>query len=650
MVAIAITLALLATGCMHGIPYADPIGAASAAGEGELYYEEHEDDRGDVVNTTGGEPAGDAADMVVDIDVVRVSSAPATDGPGGTGILPPDPRKGLTITLSLTVDGVITNSRNHTYSLLVEADDETFMFYYMNGVCIEFFSDDPYLATGAGTDTLVINVTEDDLGDPEDSFGVSGMALYSWEPEDGQSEIFYDTAPEGTGTGEEKPLEVIDPTPGSTHTGVVEVRGVAQGQELELESVEYQVDGTADSGWNLAQSRDNWNTWSFDWDTGGLDDGEHLINLRAKNATETFATAVSFWVDGDLFENPPTIDKPMARLGDGYTTASESHVESGGVSLELELDIDSIVTGLRNLTVGEETIDCLETQIDGDGNGESLGFDIYMELEGHEWLRSEDLALVKTDAWENMSMMGVRIEAHAVETYDPPLEQYIFPMTVGDSWTSRSEYTLEFTTYDPYQGETHDTFTNSVTIHREVLREEEITVPAGEFTCLVIHEERSGDEDSDGEGVDHSLIWYNETVSTAVREISYDADGNEVTREELQKFSEGDGEPVIPDDDDGPTTSDGEDDQMTVLLVVIMVLVAIVVLMVEAMARRRRHRREREEVLGKGPEPVAAGRGRSGDLLSCPSCGKDFDPGDGGRGGGGMMVKCPHCGIEGRLG
>jgi hypothetical protein len=231
-------------------------------------------------------------------------------------------------------------------------------------------------------------------------------------------------------------------------------------------------------------------------------------------------------------------------------------------------------------------------------------------------------------------------------------------MAVGDTWRSQSHYTVELTTTDPIQGKSEDTLEGTVTLRREVLRVEDVEVPAGTFECFVIRDESDREEGSDLEGAAYTLIWFNQTLSTVVKEISYDDDGDVMATEVMVDFDEGDGEPVTPGDgEDGEDGSDGKssggdaDYTLTIMVIGICIMAGLLALAIHS--RRSRRQREARYAERSGPRTrhgAAAGGARPQDLLTCPNCGQDFDPGDGGTGAGGMSVKCPHCGIEGRLG
>ena len=75
------------------------------------------------------------------------------------------------------------------------------------------------------------------------------------------------------------------PASGSTVKGEVEITGICDGSNVQL--VEVKIDnGSYYTALNTGSTGD-WDTWSYKWDSGNADDGDHTVTVRAKSGDQS---------------------------------------------------------------------------------------------------------------------------------------------------------------------------------------------------------------------------------------------------------------------------------------------------------------------------------------------------------------------------
>ncbi|MFQ6061492.1 MAG: hypothetical protein ACE5KV_09430 [Thermoplasmata archaeon] len=123
-----------------------------------------------------------------------------------------------------------------------------------------------------------------------------------------------------------------------------------------------------------------------------------------------------------------------------------------------------------------------------DGNGPAtltgLGAGNYI-MEGFSLLRKSDLASVMENVHMNVSItfgtMDTYMDTFLNTSYDPPLNEFDFPINVGDSWSSTTTVTSVMTQVSTLFPTTTSSTTETQTTDFECLSAEKISVPAGEF-------------------------------------------------------------------------------------------------------------------------------------------------------------------------
>jgi len=456
--------------------------------------------------------------------------------------------------LSLQVQDKIVNSNDTSYYVQVESDDEFYIFMYLSGVCVELYSEQVFVAAGAGTDTLRITVPMDSIETPLEYFNITSFAIYS----PGAGVTFSDRCPDDTwmfapGGPIEKPVEITNPTDGATVYGIAHVEGRTHNtlDKNDIKYVEVQVDDTDEDEWVRATSHDGYITWSYDWDTTEYNDDTHTVNARASNGTDEFSTSAEYWVDQATATSPKTMDKLDLRVGDKYWFEGEGEIEYLGEDVEMRSWINITAWGVGTIKVNGILYDTLIQRTEATLELTIFGFKMLMFTEGFTYLDQHTLSAIKVDQWINYTIpLSPPSHTHTVMTYDPPLDSFAFPMTVGDDWISETEMVTKSDT----DGEKTETTTDIVAEY-ECLRTEQVTVPVGTFDTVVRRSENTsggGEDIGSYSGTDSSfltdgwsLTYYSEDTGYAVLEETYDIEGNIMNTLELVDYQRGTGTQVV---------------------------------------------------------------------------------------------------------
>ena len=407
------------------------------------------------------------------------------------------------VLLEMRVVGTIKVSENISYSFtIMDGEEMVYMAHYMNGICtgmnfadIEDEPEDDVLAvSGAGTDTLMVTIPIEKLGSISsyDIMGQTGELL-----DDGDMfYIYMDSVPDMEYPDDyyddyydDRPIVVTEPTNGTTVFNIIDVRGTTD----YTESVEIRIDPTSSSGWFEPETSDNWSSWNWEWDTTSVPNGKHVICARAYDGDQYYFDNITVFVNQDTAESPKTVNMTTFSIGDRYEYNmimvedefydAEDMTMSGSLIMELK-EMDSLL------------VDGVETEVyvfETHGVAE-FGSGIFTEkstMDGRTWLRKSDLAMVKEEmnSEENSGGFGdsEQYSYSEIATYDPPKNNFDFPMAVSEKWESTYDYTAEYT--DEYDGET-DTYTETYTgtTRFECLRNETVEVPAGIFEVFLIYE------------------------------------------------------------------------------------------------------------------------------------------------------------------
>jgi len=455
----------------------------------------------------------------MDIDITRISSS--------------KPTLKQNIELELTVLGTIQNTEEIGYMFyIMDGEEVIYMITYRNGNCTglnyvgESYEEDILVASGAGTNTLQVLLPVKNLGYVSD-FDVFGTTMEMVDEGD-SFEMLMDFAPDESlpwggdgGDGwdgwdddwEEPIIYISRPIDGSTVYNKIQIEGIAEIYEYDIQTIEVQIDSISESGWSTTSSSDSWETWSYTWDTKTVPDGMHTINARAYDGEDYYYDSIIIYVDQKTAVSPQTTELPKLYVGDrfeykmtfnpNYLDMSEDATASGSGSFE--------VIGSESVSINSMEYEVYIIKAKFNMQMTEGIYSMSNVVDTTIWLQRSDYAVIKEESYYTSSYPGEGdTSSHDITTYTPPKNQYGFPISVGKHW----EVTTTVNTKETYtyEGETEtDEYSYQETSEYECLRTETVKVTAGSFETFLIYyseepeedwedEEDGWDEDTDGDG------------------------------------------------------------------------------------------------------------------------------------------------------
>jgi hypothetical protein len=127
----------------------------------------------------------------------------------------------------------------------------------------------------------------------------------------------------------------------------------------------------------------------------------------------------------------------------------------------------------------------------------------------HSWVRDTDLAIAKA----NFSFGGPEVQV----TFDPPLVQAQFPLTMNAQWSLSTTIRVVDTG-----------FSLPLSYSGTVVAEQSTAVAAGTFSVAVVRSPSTGTARDENH--------YSEGAGNSVREESYDNNGNRIAEQQLTSF------------------------------------------------------------------------------------------------------------------
>lgn len=507
---------------------------------------------------------------------------------------------GTQLILELTVSGVITDSEYISYIIfLMDGEEWIYMVTYNDGDCTGFdMSDgttDILQASGEGTDTLEVRVQMSNL--PEISkFDFWGEAR---ENDEATQQYLFDWVPDsGPGWDDdyfpyEMPVMITEPKPGATVSGAKTITGVTD-PYYEMDSVEIQFDSESEQGWILTSTNDNWETWIYEWQSTNLPDGIHTLYARGYDGIEYYLDSITVYVDQSNAISPPTVDIPTLKAGNEllYEMDMSMFLDEdlyGDIDMEMSMEMTMKVKNKESIEVGgtryeayviDETMSMsIVMTFEGERYSET------MTSEGIQWLRTSDLATLKTDTETSYSSFGMTASSQSTVTYDPPMDSYQFPMSIAETWTSVCTVTT-VESYD-FNGEpdSWETTYESSMVY-EALHVEDVTVPAGTYETFVIWSMETSEDFMGGgapffgSGPGYILNYYSPDIGFPVKSEYYYPDRELYMSLDLVSYREGGSEPGK-----GPGSFGGD---LPIYLLLIPMLIVIILTSVMVMRRRRR--------------------------------------------------------------
>ncbi len=456
---------------------------------------------------------------------------------------------GAHLILEMTVSGLITDSDQISYGFsLMDSDVSIYEITYKNGVCIgEDVNEgniDILQASGGGTNTLEIRVQKSNLGEISDFDFIGGATEFNEATE----QIFLDVVPDSSIFPDdddfdiyEMPLMITEPKPGATVSGTKIITGICD-PYCEMSSVEIQFDSESNGGWILTSTTDNWESWSYEWQSTNLPDGEHIINARAYDGTEYYYDSITVHVDQSNAISPRTINVPTLKIGSElrYTMDYSElydylYMEDFDMTMEISAEMTMKVSNKENIEVNSKRFEAyiidMTVSMTMTMTYEEVTSITTLTGKGTEWVRVSDLATIKgimeTKTTSSSFGMTTTSTDKSTITYDPPIDNYNFPMSIGETWTSICTTTTEYT-YS-YDGESDsETDISEARMEYEALHIEEITVKAGTFETFVIWSMDTSEDSDGGEGTPffgsssgYSLTYYSPDIGMPVKSEFY---------------------------------------------------------------------------------------------------------------------------------
>jgi hypothetical protein len=260
---------------------------------------------------------------------------------------------------------------------------------------------------------------------------------------------------------------------------------------------------------------------------------------------------------------------PEFEAGDQWTYSTNLEIEGlatlfGDWIFEVQGEI---------LYSGHQVYDVSIASVDGSAYFEGVGTLSYI-LDGFTYLRVTDLATVK----ESMSMefntsllgFGSYLSVFVNMTYDPPLNNFDFPLKEGDTWTTTSSTTISMDIVSSMFPSSSTSTTISTTTDFEVESKETVDVVAGKFSTYKVKAT---------EAYGNTTYTYMSTKSGyMVKSQLYNSTGTSMGTMNLKSYS------YTP-----ASVGDGDlvSDLMDLLWLFILLIIIILVMIVGFLARRR---------------------------------------------------------------
>lgn len=466
---------------------------------------------------------------------------------------------GTQLILEMTVDGVITDSPDITYTFSLMDDDAiVYMIIYTDGDCtgmdMENFESDVLQASGSKTSTLEVRVPMSYIGE------IPNFDFYGEATHYAEDEMYWDEVPDSGPDWDddywfyESPVMITEPKPGATISGLKMIQGLSCGTAEGIISVEIQLDSTSVQGWELASTSNNWTNWEYLWDSTKYTDEQHIINARAFDGTEYYIDSIIVYVDQSNAVSPRTINVPKLKTGyelNYKVEMSDLYTDMLSEDMEMSMNAEMImrvnkkenieINGTRHLCYAIDMSMNMEMQMSYMGEVMSST----AEGKGTQWLRVSDLASVKSvmETETTMSMLGMSMSSSqkSTTTQEPPMDGYNFPISIAESWTSCCTVIMETTyTEEGEQYSEEDSYESKM--EYEALHVETVNTPCGSYETFVIwSKDTSGEYSEDmvdpfGSEVGYSLEYLSPELGLPVKAEYYTPDRQLTSSIELVSY------------------------------------------------------------------------------------------------------------------
>ncbi len=232
-----------------------------------------------------------------------------------------------------------------------------------------------------------------------------------------------------------------------------------------------------------------------------------------------------------------SVDVPTWQVGHSWTYYHELEVDDddGDFYLYMEEEFTYTVEAIEYYEVNESTYLSYNLTLEGeviDGDAEVEGYSIEIDegiIEGYKICRVSDLGIVEDRQYREIDataeyVIGVDVWLDLNQRYQPPLENYDFPIAEDDLfWANTTMRSWGYYEYDAGSiGEGYDTFDDNITYESEAIipYKEMVSTPAGDFEAYYVnHTVKDGDAEEGEEEYGHMESWYESGVKSYVKEI-----------------------------------------------------------------------------------------------------------------------------------
>jgi len=446
------------------------------------------------------------------------------------------------ITLEMTVSGTIVDKEEVVYMFLLECDQELYLSAYSNGKAsllkLENNNVFPVEASGAGTETLSMNLPLRRIGDPQESFKWYAAAMETIGGEHAYVDI-----------GPDKLLRIERPLDGMTvfNDLILEVRSLPC--RATITSVEFQIDDMDPQGWSKAEQGGSKDQWLYDINTREMSEGEHRIYVQGTDGENTYQDSIKIFVDQDSAAGPASVTEPPQ-----WVEGSSFYYASHGEPMIFGMEV-GVASNMTTKFIGEEEhltnlgrTDCWVIESHQEGSVSVAGVPVAQTLDKTNYVHSNGLGLAEEIAVTTVD----RVTTTTREVYDPFLASYPIPLLVGRQWTSDTQV-VATTTLVSEEGKQTDRHEGEEQTLIACLQEESVVVDAGEFDTFVIHFERV-------DGRLYQRLFYSPELGVPVVIETYDINREQISRLTLESYTLGDDVQDDTDEegDDGPETASGD--------------------------------------------------------------------------------------------
>lgn len=425
---------------------------------------------------------GDQVSEHKDIDIIELKSRKSKDN--------------RYLIIELKVAGKIKASENIEYNIyIINDEDFEYEIRYSNGWCTGYSSYD----TGDSSDFLNSDIRNSNtlaIKLPLEKFK---DLIYFDISADSYKSLKKDSVYDSISAYWDYFIIITEPEGGSTVYKNCTIKGILNNNDKRVvKSVEIQIGSMFPKDWKLANTTDNWENWSYAWNTESVPYGECNIYARAFDGYRYFYNKNTIYVREDVVKYPKTAGTPIYHVGDYYYYEGyypekvywKIMAPCEWFYYIFEEVENGKITGIYNITLNGINYEVYTQEFDFEDEYWDEDFDsiIKYNYKATNWIRKSDLAPIKGKfEISAIDKHGIYIHHFLKEiNYEYPNGYNIYPIIVGNMWNNTviKSYTLyNFTS----ENETEImNFTLEYKIKYHCLRTETLTVDIGTFEVFVI--------------------------------------------------------------------------------------------------------------------------------------------------------------------